>query len=50
VETDRSPLGVHFGGCVGDLTIARPVLAAPRDATIEDLRDGIRVWPASVVG
>jgi hypothetical protein len=45
-----APLGVHFGGCVGDLTIARQVLAAPRDATIEDLRDGIRVWPASVVG
>jgi hypothetical protein len=45
-----APLGVHFGGCVGDLTIVRWVLSAPKGAMIEDLRDRIRVWPASVVG
>jgi hypothetical protein len=45
-----APLGVHFGGCVGDLTLVRKAFAAPRGAMIEDLRDRIRIWPASVVG
>ncbi len=38
------PFGGHLGGCVGDLTIARHVFAAPADALVEDLRDGMRIW------
>jgi hypothetical protein len=38
------PLGVHLGGCIGDLTIARHVLRSPRQTQCEDLRDGMRLW------
>jgi hypothetical protein len=38
------PLGVHLGGCIGDLAIARHVARAPRDVQCEDLRDGMRLW------
>jgi hypothetical protein len=38
------PLGIHLGGCVGDLTIARHVFAGPAEVVCEDLRDGVRIW------
>jgi hypothetical protein len=44
------PLGVHLGGCVGDLTIAKHVISGPPAVVCEDLRDGLRFWSAPRVG
>jgi Putative zincin peptidase len=40
------PFAIHLAGCIGDLDIFRHVLAAPSDALVEDLRDGMRLWRA----
>jgi Putative zincin peptidase len=42
-----SPLAVVFAGNIGDLAIARHVLAGPTDVLYEDLQDGLRVWKAT---
>ncbi len=40
------PFAIHLAGCIGDVTIAWHVLRAPPDVVCEDMRDGLRLWPA----
>ena len=42
------PFALHLAGCVGDLSIAWHVLRGPRGVLVEDLRDGMRLWKATV--
>lgn len=35
------PMGLHLGGCVGDLWLAAIVLRQPRGTRVEDQRDGV---------
>ncbi len=36
------PLGLHLGGCVGDVWVLAVVLMQPRGTMIEDMRTGVR--------
>jgi hypothetical protein len=39
------PLGVHLGGCVGDLWMLGLVLRQPTGTRVEDLKTGVRLYP-----
>lgn len=36
------PLGLHLGGCIGDVWVLTVVLAQPRGTMVEDMRTGVR--------